>query len=133
MALRPREPRKRDRKYLAAIAKMPSVISGQEPVHVAHVRYGDAEHDKPPTGLGEKPSDCWVLPLTPEEHTDGVRAQHKSGEREWWASHGIDPVGLCLDLYRIWTDARWPEDERLAAMRRRIVAARWERISGPSV
>lgn len=126
MALRPREPRKRDRKYLGAIAQLPSVISGREPVHVAHIRYGDAEHGKPHTGMAEKPDDKWVLPLTPDEHTDGVRAQHKSGERDWWAGHGIDPVRLCDDLYSIWSERR-PEDERIAAMRRRITRARWER------
>lgn len=97
--LRQREPRVRDRKYLGFVAKMPSVISGRSPVHVAHIRYGDLEKGKRHTGMGEKPSDKWVLPLTPEEHMWGVRSQHANNEKDWWAGHGIDPVMVCIELY----------------------------------
>jgi hypothetical protein len=100
--LRQRQPRVRDSKYLSFVAKMPSVISARKPVHVAHVRYGDPERGKPSTGMGEKPSDKWTLPLTPEEHMVGVRSQHANNEKEWWKSHGVDPIAVCEALYEVY-------------------------------
>jgi hypothetical protein len=100
--MRQKKPRERDSRYLGFVAKMPSVISGRSPVHVAHVRYGDIERDKRSTGMGEKPSDKWTLPLTPEEHMFGVRSQHANNEKEWWAQHGIDPIAVCIELYAVY-------------------------------
>jgi hypothetical protein len=97
--MRQRKPRERNSKYLGMVAKMPSVISGRTPVHVAHIRYGDLELGKPHTGMGEKPSDCWVLPLTPEEHMWGTRSQHANNEKAWWEQHGINPIAVCIALH----------------------------------
>jgi len=50
-------------------------------------------------GAGEKPDDKWTVPLSPEMHTDGPNAQHKSNERAWWEKQGIDPVAVAAALY----------------------------------
>jgi hypothetical protein len=100
--LRQRRPRQRNKRYLGIIAQLPSVISLRSPCEVCHVRYGDLAQGKPPTGMAEKPSDKWCLPLTPDEHRLGNDSQHSTGEREWWAARGIDPVRLCQELYAAW-------------------------------
>lgn len=124
--MKQRHPRQRDKSYLGAIAQMPSVISGQEPCECAHIRYGDPEHGKPMTGMGEKPDDRWVLPLTPEEHRLANDAQHRSNERAWWRSKGLNPLILCRDLYEIWSNGK-KDVEALSAMRSRILKARvWQ-------
>ena len=89
---------------------MPSIISGQRPVHVAHVRYGEPARGKPPTGMAEKPDDMWVLPLTPDEHQFGADAQHKAGERDWWKKQGIDPIATCKALYAAYEASRDTKD-----------------------
>jgi hypothetical protein len=122
-----RKPREREPKYLAFIAKMPSVISGREPVHVAHIRYGDIERGKRHTGLGEKPSDKWVLPLTPDEHMWGVRSQHANNEKEWWECHGIDPIVVCEALHKVYqqyTSGEFDKPEAETRMRRICLSAR---------
>jgi hypothetical protein len=106
---------------------MPSVVSGRSPVHVAHIRFGDIERGKPHTGMGEKPSDKWVLPLTPEEHMWGVRSQHANNEKAWWESHGIDPIVVCQALYQVYQQHAFGEFDKLEAevrMRRVCLAAR---------
>lgn len=90
-----RAPRKRDEKHLRWIRTLPSLIRGTGDVEAAHVRYGDALYEKPPTGLGEKPSDCWTVPLAHELHV----AQHRENERSWWESQGIDPVMIAILLF----------------------------------
>lgn len=65
------------------------------------MRYGDPPR-KPHTGIGEKPSDRYTLPLTPEEHRLGKDSQHANGEREWWKDKGIDPITLCDALFTAW-------------------------------
>jgi hypothetical protein len=122
--LRQREPRKRDRKYLGAIARMPSIVSGAEPVEVCHVRFGDASRGKPHTGMGEKPHDKWVMPLTPQEHRMGVLSQHANNEREWWAGFGVDPISACEHLYEMWQRVDLDESERLRRMREIVLAFR---------
>lgn len=65
-------------------------------VEAAHIRYGDLRYGKRETGIAEKPSDCWVLPLCPNHH----RAQHAFGdEAEWWRRIGIDPLRLAALVY----------------------------------
>ena len=95
----PKTPRIRDAAHLAFVATLPCVICGAEGVHVAHIRMGSLPHGKRPTGLGEKPSDRWTVPLCPAHHTDGPDAQHRQGERSWWQSHGIDPLSVAALIY----------------------------------
>jgi len=86
-----------DPAHLAFIRKLPSAVSGQWPVEAAHVRIGSAVHRKKHTGLGQKPDDCWTLPLTSAEHKE----QHSENELLWWRSHEIDPFELAIRLYEV--------------------------------
>lgn len=105
-----RDPRQRDRAYLGWVAKLPCLacmVRGKVTwgVHVAHLRAGSLEHDKRPTGKGEKPSDRWTLPLCPPHHTGDVRvtrhSQHDMDELQFWAELGVDdPFQVCIDLRR---------------------------------
>ena len=87
----------KDEKHLAFIRTLPSILSGQMGCEAAHIRYGDPRHRKRKTPLARKPDDCFVIPLTPEEH----RSQHSENERQWWAQKGIDPIQVALDLYDV--------------------------------
>lgn len=100
--------RVRDKRHLAVVARLPSIISGKRPVEVCHIRYGDPRYGKPQAGIGEKPDDKWVLPLTPEEHRLSKAAQHAHNERAWWAGHKIDPLAVCEKLYAVWQKAASP-------------------------
>ena len=83
--------------HLAFIRKLPSPVSGEYGCEAAHIRAGSAVHRKKHTGLGQKPDDCWAVPLTPAEH----KAQHSENELEWWRSHGVDPFELAIKLYDV--------------------------------
>jgi hypothetical protein len=93
--LRQRRPRILAPKHLAWIRSLPSIIPGQGPVEAAHVRYGERIYGKPPTGMGEKPSDCWVVPLAHDVHME----QHRHGERAWWIEQAIDPLLVAALLW----------------------------------
>jgi hypothetical protein len=47
------------------------------------------------TGLGEKPSDKWTVPLCRSCHAD----QHKNNERLWWKKREIDPLMVATLLW----------------------------------
>lgn len=99
-----------DAKHLAFIRTLPSVVSGIIGCEACHIRFGDPRHRKPRTGIGRKPDDFFVLPLTPEEH----RQQHSTNERVWWTGQGFDdPCQLALDLYAVTGD----EDRAVAIIR----------------
>lgn len=86
----------KDEAHLAFVRKLPSVVSGAHGCDPAHIRAGSPLHNKKRTGAAQKPSDCWTLPLTREEHD----AQHDHGdELEWWLLHGIDPFETAIRLY----------------------------------
>lgn len=97
--LRQRMPRERDQKYLAAIRQLPCLICGKCPCgEAAHIRMADLFLGKPPTGMGEKPSDKWTVPLCHLHHME----QHQHGERIWWETiHWIDPTILAAELYAL--------------------------------
>lgn len=90
-----RAPRKRDEKHLRFIRSLPSLIRGTGEIEAAHIRYPDPLYEKPPTGTGEKPSDCWTVPLAHDVHM----LQHDRGERAWWEAQRIDPVMIAILLY----------------------------------
>lgn len=90
-----KRPRREERDHLTFIRDLPSCISGKRPCDPCHIRFGDLRYGKRETGVSEKPSDQWVLPLTRAEHDD----QHSGNERAFWARHGIDPLALALKLY----------------------------------
>lgn len=65
---RQRRPRVEDPKYLERIRLLPCCVCGASgPSDAAHIRMSDAEWgghwNKRSTGMGEKPSDRWALPL----------------------------------------------------------------------
>lgn len=59
-------------------------------VEAAHIRYGDLRFGKKQSGIGEKSDDMWVLPLCGLVHQHGKKAQHSSGERQWWEERKVD-------------------------------------------
>lgn len=88
--------------YVAWLHKLPCVITGQRPVEAAHVSFENRLLGAPGRGKGQKVSDRWALPLSPEMH----RAQHAMNEREFWRQHGIDPHVLCLTLWGLWCERK---------------------------
>lgn len=112
-----REPRERDEAHLAAIRKMPCIGCGTDGrSEAAHLRAASAAHDKRETGIGEKPSDRWSLPLCYVCHRTGPGAQHSHGELAFWAAKGIDPFETALALHEASPD--------LEVMRALVVRAR---------
>ncbi len=97
MTLRQRQPREEDPAYLAYVRTLPCLICRRPgPSDPAHLRSAARQYGKPPTGMGEKPSDCWVLPLCRTHHDD----QHRNNELAWWQRQGVgDPFGLAVALY----------------------------------
>lgn len=93
--MRQRHPREKAAAHLEFIRTLPSLVPGRGPVEAAHIRYPDPRYCKPATGMAEKPSDKFAVPLAAEAH----RSQHSTGERAWWASKGIDPVLIAALLW----------------------------------
>ena len=93
--LRQRMPRIKDNKHLDYIRSLPCCICGGIDTEAAHIRTASLEHGKSHTGMAEKPSDKWSVPLCNRHH----REQHDFGnELKWWASKGIDPFLLAIGL-----------------------------------
>jgi hypothetical protein len=80
---------------------LPCLITGRrDNVHAAHIRYGSLRHGKRETGFGEKPDDCWSIPLHEAQHVWGPGAQHSSNnERRWWEKQKIDPLLVAALLF----------------------------------
>jgi hypothetical protein len=87
-----RDPRFSDEPYLRYIRRQPCCLCGGIDVEAAHLRVGSINDGKRPTGMGEKSSDRWALPLCNRHHKE----QHSMNEREFWASYGIDPFALSM-------------------------------------
>jgi len=94
MMLRQRQPRVKDNKHLNHIRSLPCCICGGIDTEAAHIRTGALAYDKPHTGMAEKPSDKWALPLCNRHH----REQHGMNEMDFWKRHGINPFMLALTL-----------------------------------
>lgn len=93
-----KQPRLHDEKHLAFIRQLPCIVSGDNiSVEAAHIRYSDIRVAKRKVGIGEKPDDCWVLPLSGDIH----RKQHGMSERAFWDQIGIDPILYALALYAV--------------------------------
>jgi hypothetical protein len=88
-----RQPREHDDNYLNFIRSLRCCLCGtNEGVEAAHLRVGSINDGKPTTGMGEKSSDKWALPLCKRHHD----LQHQMSESEFWASFGIDPFALAM-------------------------------------
>jgi len=94
--LRQREPRIKDNKHLDYIRSLPCCVCGGIDTEAAHIRTGSLAHGKNPTGMAEKPSDKWALPLCNRHH----REQHAMNELEFWKSYGIDPFITAIRLHQ---------------------------------
>lgn len=93
--LRQRQPRERDEKHLNYIRSLPCCICGGFDTEAAHIRTASLENGKSHTGMQEKPSDKWALPLCNRHH----REQHATGdELKFWDFHGINPFLLAISL-----------------------------------
>ena len=93
-----RQPRIHNEKHLAFIRGLPCIVSKDNTsTEAAHIRFSDLRVAKRKVGVGEKPDDCWTLPLSSAEH----RKQHAINEREYWRRAGIDPILYALALYAI--------------------------------
>lgn len=96
-----RRPRVQSPKHLAFIRQLPCIITwNHHGVEAAHIRYADLPLGKLPTGMGEKPSDCWTIPLHATVHRTDKNAQHNMNERSFWSGHNINPCVVALALWR---------------------------------
>jgi hypothetical protein len=88
-----RQPRQHDDDYLNFIRSQRCCLCGtNQGVEAAHLRIGSIGDGKPSTGMQEKSSDRWSLPLCKRHHD----MQHAMNETEFWASFGIDPFALAM-------------------------------------
>lgn len=93
--LRQRLPRVKNSKHLDFIRSQPCCICGDNTTtEAAHIRTGSIVHGKPSTGMAEKPSDAWTLPLCNRHH----REQHEMKELLFWAKHNINPFVLAIQM-----------------------------------
>lgn len=98
---RSKRPRQEMREHLAFIRGLPCLVCGtRKGVQAAHIRSGSAAYGKRHTGKGEKPSDCWCLPLCAEHHND----QHRGYELAFWHLKLIDPFAVALALFAATSD-----------------------------
>lgn len=89
-----------DAGYLAFLRRQPCCVGPlgcSGPVEAAHIRFG--RPGAPPTGLQRKPNDQDATPLCVAHHREGPDAQHRAGERAWWAKRGLDPFEIAAQLY----------------------------------
>lgn len=86
----------RDAKHLSFIRLLPCVKGGTGEIHAAHIRTSTDG------GMGMKPSDFWVLPLSASEH----HKQHQCGERQYYGGdEGIEKAKhWAKELYAVTGD-----------------------------
>ena len=85
--------------HLNMIRQLPCILSGR-PAEVAHISYGDLNHEKPANAMGIKADDVFTVPLAPELHRMLPGSQHNHNEREWWEQFEVDPVPIAMRLWR---------------------------------
>lgn len=96
-----RQPRVRERGYLAFVRRLPCVAGLVEgachchgPIHAAHVRFSIGRVVNP--GMGSKPDDRYALPLCSRHH---LHDQHRGSERAFYERLGVSPHALCDALH----------------------------------
>jgi hypothetical protein len=96
MSLRQRLPREKNEQHLEFIRSLQCVRCGDDTAtEAAHIRTGALEYGKRPTGMSEKPSDKFTVPLCGKCH----RLQHSLDEMEFWKCAQINPFVLALCLH----------------------------------
>lgn len=120
IGLRQRDPRRQAPAHLSFVRGLSCVITGGRPVDAAHIRYSEARYSKINPGVGQKPSDFWVVPVRSDLHVGDKNAQHSGNEREFWASAQIDP---CIVSMLLWINTGQYEvcEEILANARRGLL------------
>lgn len=119
--LRQREPRRRNPAYLAWLRRQGCSCGCGAPPRsdAAHIRSASIRHRKAYTGMAEKPSDHWAIPLNRSCHM----RQHAHGdELGFWSEHRKDPFDLALRynaLYATETGRDAVADARVSKSRHR--------------
>lgn len=113
---RQRRPRREDKPHLSFIGSLGCAVCGSMPVDAAHIRIGCRAIGKRETGVAEKSSDQWTIPLCRIHHEE----QHHTGnELRFWSKHGIDdPFRLALALFS--ESGNWEICEGILAAHRRM-------------
>lgn len=97
--LRQKQPRVLCPGYLKWLRRQPCACGcgSPAPSDAAHLRAGSVLHGKRHTGMSEKPSDCWALPL---KHSHHMAQHHHGDELGWWSAHDVpDPFTLAMWFY----------------------------------
>ncbi len=96
-----KRPRAQSGDHLKTIRSLPCCICGtHKEVEAAHIRMGSQQFGKREAGAGEKPDDCWSVPLCAGHHRLGPYSQHAMSEDRFWEIHKINPFVLALALWR---------------------------------
>jgi hypothetical protein len=97
----PKTPRVEDIRYLGFLRTFPCCACFRVPTAVlsdaAHIRMASTVYGKRATGAGEKPSDCWAVPLCRQCHI----TQHSMSEAQFWRDIGVNPFELAIHLYNL--------------------------------
>lgn len=94
-----KRPREHNDGHLKFIRSLPCLICrSRANIEAAHIRFGDPRYGKSGTGMAEKPSDKWTVPLCHNDH-QGPGGQHSEGEKAWWDKQGIDPLNIAAALF----------------------------------
>lgn len=102
-----KRPREHNHAHLAFIRTLRCCLCGAHGPDPAHIRSASPIYGKRETGMQEKPSDKWTVPLCRVHHDEQHnfirnhrdRNSEASNELLWWASKKIDPFGLALALH----------------------------------
>lgn len=96
--MRQRRPRIENEAHLKFVRSLPCIVSKDNTsTEAAHIRFTDMRVAKNNAGVGAKPDDFFVVPLSSEEH----RKQHAGREQDYWFKAGIDPILIALALYAV--------------------------------
>lgn len=101
---RSKRPRQESQAHLKFMRGLPCLVCGtRKDVLAAHIRSSSSTYGKRSTGMQEKSSDCWTLPLCSGHHEE----QHRGNEMDFWRKYMIDPFAIALALF-----AATGDDER---------------------
>lgn len=82
--------------YLKKVRGESCLVCGSPfPNHAHHLRHSEK------SGMGQKVSDNWVVPLCWECHAS---CHTRGREDEWWENLGIDPIEWAKEFYQAWSN-----------------------------